>query len=247
MKKFSALFLFTILSFAALAQTEFYELRTYEMRFGTSSSALHDYLKQAYIPAVKKHGAKSVGVFNEYGMGNPSKLYVLTVYPSMSVFESTYNELKTDKAFLAAKKSFDALAPNKVPYSRIHISMFKAFDGMPSLVKPATGSAIYELRTYEGANEDAFTRKVMMFNDEELPLFDETGLHSVFFGEMLAGNSVPALTYMLAFKDMEERDANWKVFVDHPEWKRMSSDPKYANSVSNIIRTFLVPVDYSEI
>lgn len=247
MKKLSALLVLALISFTALAQTEFYELRTYEMRFGTSSNALHTYLQEAYIPAVKNHGAKSVGVFNEYGMGNPTKLYVLTVYPSMSVYESTYNGLKTDEAFLEMKKDFDALAPNKVPYSRIQVSMFKAFDGMPNLVKPAEGSAIYELRTYEGANEDAFTRKVMMFNDEELPLFDETGLHSVFFGEMLAGNSVPALTYMLAFKDMEERDANWKKFVVHPEWKRMSSDPKYAKSVSNIIRTFLVPVDYSEI
>lgn len=241
------LFAFMLFSFASQAQTEFYELRTYEMRFGASASVLHTYLKDAYIPAVKKHGAKSVGVFNEYGMGNPAKLYVLTVYPSMSAYEATYNGLKTDKSFLNAKKAYDSMSGDKVPFNRIQVSMYKAFDGLPKLVKPASGSALYELRTYEGANEDAFTRKVMMFNDEELPLFAETKLYSVFFGEMLAGNSVPALTYMLAFKNMEERDANWKTFVNDPEWKRMSADPKYANSVSNIIRTFLVPLEYSEI
>ena len=32
------------------------------------------------------------------------------------------------------------------------------------------------------------------------------------------------LVYMLHFKDMEERDANWQVFLDHPEWKEMQSD-----------------------
>lgn len=148
---------------------------------------------------------------------------------------------------MAAKTDYDTLQNDKVPFTRISVSLFKAFSGMPKLIKPVKGSSLFELRTYEGVNEDAFTRKVGMFNKEELALFKETKLHSVFFGEMLAGNSVPALTYLLGFKNMEEREANWKVFVDHPEWKRMSSDPQYANSVSNIIRIFLVPTDYSEI
>ena len=40
--------------------------------------------------------------------------------------------------------------------------------------------------------------------------FYETGLHPVFFGETIIGEKLPQLTYMLTFKDMEERDANWK-------------------------------------
>ena len=228
-------------------QQEFYELRTYEMKYGGNGNALHSYLKDTYIPAYKRNGALSVGVFNEYSMSNPSKVYVLTVYKSISDYEKIYEALKSDKIFLSAKFEYDALSNDKVPFTRISVSLFKAFSGMPKLIKPVKGSSLFELRTYEGVNEDAFTRKVKMFNNEELSLFKETKLHSVFFGEMLAGNSVPALTYLLGFKDMAERDANWKVFVDHPEWKRMSSDPQYANSVSNIIREFLVPMAYSEI
>jgi hypothetical protein len=52
---------------------------------------------------------------------------------------------------------------------------------------------------------------------------------------------------MLHFKNMEERDANWKAFIDHPDWKKMSSMEEYANTVSNIIRRFLVPLDISQV
>ena len=86
-----------------------------------------------------------------------------------------------------------------------------------------------------------------MFNDGELSIFEETGLHSVFFGSQVSGPLMPALTYMLAFKDMEERDTNWSAFIDHPEWKRISVLPEYANTVSDIKRTFLKPLAYSQL
>ena len=86
-----------------------------------------------------------------------------------------------------------------------------------------------------------------MFNDEEIKIFKDTKLNSVFFGEVIAGEHQPCLTYMLAFKDMEERDANWKVFSANPDWKRISSAAEYANSVSNIYRVFLKPLPYSQL
>lgn len=73
-------FLFLFISTFIFAQQEFYELRTYEMKYGGNGNALHSYLKDAYIPASKRNGVLSVGVFNEYSMSNPAKVYVLTVY-----------------------------------------------------------------------------------------------------------------------------------------------------------------------
>jgi len=58
---------------------------------------------------------------------------------------------------------------------------------------------------------------------------------------------MPALTYLLAFESMEERDANWAKFSVHPEWKRVSALKEYANSVSDIKRTFLKPLSYSQL
>ena len=78
-------------------------------------------------------------------------------------------------------------------------------------------------------------------------IFEETGLHSVFFGSQVSGPLMPALTYMLSFKNMEERNSNWAKFSAHPEWKRISKLPMYANSVSDIKRTFLKPLAYSQL
>jgi hypothetical protein len=52
---------------------------------------------------------------------------------------------------------------------------------------------------------------------------------------------------MITFKDMEERDNNWKAFSADPTWQKVSKDPQYANSVSKIIRTFLEPMTCSQI
>ena len=112
---------------------------------------------------------------------------------------------------------------------------------------PQQTDRLLELRIYESFDEDAARRKITMFNKDELPIFDETGLHTVFFGETLIGEKLPQLTYMLVFNDMAERDRNWQAFIDHPEWKRISQLPEYANSVSQVNRIFLVPTDYSQV
>ena len=46
-----------------------------------------------------------------------------------------------------------------------------------------------------------------MFNNEEIAFFLKVGLQPVFFGKILAGQYMPALTYMVGFKDMADRDA----------------------------------------
>ena len=54
------------LSFAAnnaAGKKELYELREYEIHFGSSQNPLHDYLEKSLIPALNKYGVKSVGVF----------------------------------------------------------------------------------------------------------------------------------------------------------------------------------------
>jgi hypothetical protein len=78
-----------------------------------------------------------------------------------------------------------------------------------------------------------------MFNKEEFPVFDEVGLNSVFFGEVIAGPQRPCLIYLLSFKDMEAHDVAWKKFFSHPEWDRMKVLPEYANTVSHIEKVFL--------
>jgi hypothetical protein len=226
---------------------ELYELREYEIHFGSNQDNLHQYLEKALIPALNKFGVKHVGVFKEIGKTEPAKVYVLIVYPSWEDYLTINNSVKNDDSFKNASAAYNQLPPEKPLYNRIITSLLIAFDGMPSLVAPAQGPRIFEMRTYEAANEDALRRKLKMFNESEFQIFDRTKLNRVFFGEKIAGKNCPCLTYMVTFKDMTERDANWAAFSADPDWKKVSSDPQYANNVSNIIRVFVEPTPYSQI
>ena len=86
-----------------------------------------------------------------------------------------------------------------------------------------------------------------MFNKEEIAVFLKVGLKPVFFGKIIAGQYMPGLLYMLGFKDMAERDATWSRFSENEDWKIMRDKPEYADTVSNIQKTFLLPASYSDI
>ena len=86
-----------------------------------------------------------------------------------------------------------------------------------------------------------------MFNDSEFEIFEEVGLPIVFFGDNIAGNNMPCLTYLLAFKDQKAHEEAWAKFLPHPEWLRIIKLEEYANSMNNIIRIFLKPLDYSQL
>ena len=232
---------------AAPVKKEVYELRTYELRFGSPQSNIENYLKDALMPALNRQGIKTVGVFREMGKSDPAKLYVLIPHASIDNYATSASRLADDAAFTTASQSYSQLTPDKAPYARYTTSLLSAFDGLPQMIVPVNQPRIFEIRTYEGYSEDAVRRKVKMFNVDELPIFYKVKLNPVFFGQVIAGEHMPCLTYMLTFKDMAERDANWKRFSDDADWKRISAAPEYANTVSNIIRVFLEPVAYSQI
>jgi len=227
------------------AEMEYYEYRTYTLKFGSSRRPLDTYLEQALIPALNRQGVKQVGVFEELHAPQPSLIHLVIPYPSLQHFIDSQQKLDADATYQAAGKSYDEVE-NPI-YLRYDTSMLRAFSGIPQMKVPPQESELFELRIYESFSEDAARRKVEMFNEGELDIFYKVKLNPVFFGSCVAGKDMPHLTYMLHFKDMEERDANWKAFIDHPDWKAMSGMEKYTNTVSNIIRRFLVRASYSQI
>ncbi len=217
------------------------------MHFGTSENDLHNYFQNAFIPAMNKNGIKNVGVFRELSKSEPTKIYLLVAYPSWNDFINSNAKLKTDETYKTASETFMKLPADKFPYARYKTKLMIAFDGLPQIAVPKKEPRIFELRTYESYNEDAHVRKVKMFNKEEFTIFYRTKLTPVFFGDAIAGQDMPCLTYMITFANMEERDKNWAEFGKDADWKKVSSDPEYANSVSRITKIFLEPVAYSQI
>ncbi len=227
-------------------EKDFYELKVFQLTGGGSRNQLKKYYTEAVIPFLNARGAK-VGAFNEYGMEEPPKVYILHAHKSPEDYINAVMEMRSDNKFIEASKSYSQLPADKPIFERYETFLMTAFDAIPQLQVPDKNRGLFELRTYESYNEDAGIRKVKMFNDEELPLFKKVGLHPVFFGQLLAGGYMPALTYMLWFTDMEERDANWQKFGSSSEWNTMKDKEIYANTVSKVRKKFLTPMDFSQI
>ena len=230
------------------SQRQFFEWRQYHLRTGSNKNMVGDFLKNVGIAAMNRIGIKTVGVFNPvYGPSKPT-LHVLLVHDSLDSVVNASSRLLEDKEVREKGAAFIDASMSEPAYVRIESSLMAAFTHMPKLEAPALKERIFELRIYESHSAKMSKRKIEMFNEGgEIGIFKKTGLTAVFFGETIIGPNLPNLHYMLAFKDMVDRDQKWQVFRDSPDWKKLSADPAYKDTVSNITDLILKPTDYSQI
>ena len=227
---------------------QYFELRKYHLLYGSKQRDLHDFLGEVAVPAFNRIGIEPVGVFTvAYGPNSPS-VYLLLPHPDLTSVESARHRLAEDQTYVSSGEDFLKRPLSDPSYVRYESSLMKAFEGMPTLETPLDSDGrIFELRVYESHTDEAALRKIEMFNNGEIPIFREVGLHPVFFAETLIGEKLPNLTYMLAFENMAERDAAWGRFTGHPDWKELSGDPYYAEAVSAITDFILRPTAYSQV
>lgn len=243
---------FTIIQ-AQNQQKEYYQLSTYTLANENQESMTDAYLKDAYIPALKRMGIHNVGVFkmhsNNYTLAN--KIYVLIPFSSLDQLYSLEQRLHKDKDFNEVGKEYILASYKQPPYDRLNSTILLAFEEMPKMapskVEGARKDRIYELRSYESPTKSIFKNKVDMFNaGGEVTLFEELGFNAVFYAEVISGDKMPNLMYMTTFTDQESRDEHWDAFRVAPKWKELSAMPKYQNNVSHIDIMFLYPTDYSD-
>jgi hypothetical protein len=235
----------------AAAKQEFYELRVYRIESAEKQKIVSTYLEKALLPALKRMSLNNVGVFTVMDSTEDFSIYVLITYPKLHVFARVNDKLGSDKAYKKAAADYFSLGKKDPAFTRIESRLMKAFAGIPTMEKPAQTKAksqrMFEVRIYESHNEYKARMKVDMFNTGEIQVMRDTKLAPVFFGETLIGSDVPNLTYMLSASDMDSHKEHWKAFLDHPEWNRMKTLPIYADTVSKITKTFLVPTKYSQL
>jgi hypothetical protein len=240
----------------ALAQDasarEFYELRTYEMPTGNRKTVLNEYLERAFIPAMNRLGSKPIGVFAVVSGSNALNLFVLVPHQSLESFLTTPAKLAGDPEYQKAASAYLSTTIDNPAYTRYESTLLWAFKNLPKVRIPAETAGnrprIFELRCYESHNETAALKKIEMFNEGgEIALFDKIGLRSVFFGQTLIGQRQPNLVYLTVHQDMVAREKTWEDFRNSPDWKALSSNPAYANTVSATTVVFLRPAAYSQI
>ena len=233
---------------ASASPRQFFEMRQYHLRTGSNKGRVGKFLRETGIAAMNRIGIEPVGVFETmYGPNQPT-LYVLLVHPSLdSVLNASARLMDDDECCEKGAEFIDASLSDP-SYVRCESSLLAAFTGMPQIAPPAFKKRIFELRIYESHSLKAAKKKIEMFNEGgEIAIFKKTGLNPVFFGESLIGRQQPNLTYMLAFRNMADRDQRWQAFRDHPDWQKLRQNPAYRDTVSNITYIILKPTSYSQI
>lgn len=225
---------------------EVYEWRIYWLT--KDGVLLDEFLKKTFIPAYNRLDVK-VGAFGLFETKNdePDKRHLLLIYKDLQAYQQAQEMLWKDDLFIRDSKAFyDTTAASPV-YSNIETYLSTAFDKLPMHRKPGSERSLFEFRVYWSPNEEANKRKVKMFNCGEIDIFDQCGIHSVCYGDVLAGPRVPALLYLTWYNDMEARTKAWNEFRNHPDWLRMKALPEYAHTATNNQNTLLNPLPYSQL
>lgn len=235
-------------STAPTAAREYYLLRRYQLA-RSQAAGCDRYLGDALLPALQRLGFPETGAFSlEYGPETPTT-YLLLRHHDLPRLLHVDEMLATDDAFVKAASAFRAAPAAQPPFERIDTTLLHAFAGRPVLQLPSRGHRILQLRTYESPSEAAHLRKIEMFHSGEFDIFAQCGMQQVFYGQTIAGDCMPSLTYMLCHNSLADMDAKWDRFRTNPDWKKLSALPRfsYEDLVSKITNLVLTPKPYSQI
>ncbi|WP_153558817.1 NIPSNAP family protein [Roseimaritima sediminicola] len=231
---------------------QYYEVRTYELGAEGDEAALDEYLGEALIPALERQGIGPVGAFAPVEAPADQRSVVVVIpFDNPAGVARVDQALAEDKRYQQAAQSYLQSPAKRPPFARIRSEFLRAFACMPELKVPGevaqNEARVYELRIYESATERLGDLKVDMFNNGEVPIFLDSGIRPVFFGQAIIGPNRPNLTYLTVYADDQARQAAWKAFLAHPDWQTLKTVPKYANTVSKIHKQVLEAKPYSQL
>ena len=233
------------------AGPQYYQLRRYQLVSGAQTKLVESYFHDALIPALNRLGISPVGAFSvDFGPDTPA-YYLLMPGADVEVLATLDLKLAQDAAFLKAGAAFWSAPASAPAFGHVDSALLRAFAGHPKITPPAERKPgrVYHLRTYRSPSYADHVKKVEMFHSGEFEIFAKAGCEAVFYGDALVGQQLPNLTYMLTFPSMEALLAGWDKFRNDTDWKKLSSDQRFAFEaiVSNINNYVLKPLACSQV
>lgn len=238
---------------STLSARDYYQIKVYNLKDKAQETAVDNYLKNAYLPALHKAGVKKVGVFkpiaNDPAAG--TKVFVFIPLKKLGQIEKLEAALEKNGNYQTAGAAYINAPFDNPPYVRLESILLRAFTAQPDFFAPKFSTPkseqIFELRSYQSATEKIYNKKVEMFNEGgETKIFKKIGANAIFYGEVLSGSEMPNLMYMTSYENMKSHDEHWNAFRNHPDWKTLSGMEEYKNTVSKNITLLLHPTEYSD-
>ena len=233
------------------------ELRVYHFANADKQRAYERFFAESAIPALNRAGVEPVGAWKLLAKENaalklaadPNDLYVVLPHKSAESVLTLESRLAADQAYQQSGEKVLKAPKSDAAYTRFESSLLLAFEGQPRLEVPTKApTRLLQLRTYESHSEERGRKKVQMFDVAgEAAIFRKVGLSPVFFGQAIVGSKLPNITYAVAFENEEAMKKGWDAFRVDPDWKKLSQDQTYKDTVSTITNLVLRPIEGSQI
>ncbi len=240
---------------ASATGREWIDIKRYVCGSVEQRDALMSLFDQALIPALNRQGAKKVGIFwtddtlNKDMTNLNTTLFVLAAFTDVKTAVAMERQLLADAVYMKAAAALFTAPLKKPMYVSCSSDFLLASATCPSVEQVSTSpERVFQLRIYNSYTPERNAKKISMFEaGGELGLFRACGMLPVFFSEALAGESLPNLTYMLAFDNNEVKEAAWEKFRAHPEWHKLKADPQYKDTATKVQNIVLKPSKGSQL
>ena len=207
------------------------------------------FLEKHALPALKRAGMGSLGVFQNLIAPNGPFLMTALSHPSLAAVEQAEEKVAADTEYMKALEEFNAVPG--LAYMSYERTLLRAHDSMPGIEIPPAAKTprVFELRVYQSNNSSTLRRKIKQMEEGVYPLFKKLGMRPVFSGAAIAGRDLPNMTYLLGYDDLAHREKAWAAFLADPEWVKLRSAPGNSNAeiLSNITSILLSPTPFSAI
>jgi hypothetical protein len=106
---------------------------------------------------------------------------------------------------------------------------------------------IYEMRVYHCA-PGRLPALLKRFETITLEIWKRHGIRQAGFWTTMVGESNHALTYLLEWESLDERQKKWTAFQSDPDWiSRRDATEKDAPIVASVSNQFLQPTSFSSV
>lgn len=194
-----------------------YELRIYTPQEGKLDELLTRF-RDHTCDLFAKHGMTNVAYFTSLDEENRRLVYFLA-YPSREARDLSWRRFKNDPVWKAA---FQKSRENGPLVKSVESHFLTRTDYSPEFeVKAADQPRVFELRTYT-ATPGNLGHLNDRFRDHTVELFEKHGLTNIAYFDLMSDQSAAAntLIYLIAYPDVDSRQASFKAFSQDPRWKQ---------------------------
>lgn len=228
---------------------QIYELRCYWMRNSKTDQygRLTAFMEAEHLPMTQRTGIEAQGYFRVTLGEYTPRIFTLSVFDSLADMGEKRKARAADKQWMTAANDFGS--QDYPQYDRVESWLLRAFDGMKKIEAPgkADSPRVFDLRVYEQETFRDTREKTRMFNEEEIQIFRDCGIHPLIFAETIVGSRMPSITYITHYADMDARGKAWRTFSSNDDWNRIKKNPKWTNAevVSTVSNTHMAGLSFS--